>query len=197
MPARSKLSPEQWAEAQRLRAGGAAWSEIAACFGLHPASMRRRAHQEAWFTPAEAVYAPSRRSGTASSSTAGIRSRLAQRLYKVIECNIKMMELRMTRQLQAQLQAHASDPDSAAPPAPGKDERESLAALIESINNVTEMAAEPAPAAGGRRKSAVPVNPELAALSDDVDPDGLAIASEKDALRRDIAERLAKLFPQS
>jgi len=193
MPARSKLSPDQWAEVRRLRAGGAAWVEIGARFGLHEASVRRRARNEGWFTPAEAAGWPSGNSGKASPATAGVRTRLAQRLYKVIECNIKMMELRMTRQLRA----HESDPDGAAPPAPGKDERESFAALIDSINKVTEMASEPAPAAGGTRKPAVAVDPGLAAHSDDIDPDGLALASEKDALCRDIAERLAKIFPPS
>jgi hypothetical protein len=201
MPARSKLSPEQWAEARRLRADGATWVEIAAQFTIHATSVRKRALREGWWTPEQARGAPPGTLRAASPSTAGIRGRLAQRLYKVIECNIRMMELRMTKQLQAHLQAHENDPDGAAPPAPGKDERESFAALIESINKVTEMASEPAPAAAGpvvgKRKSAVPVNPGLAALSDDVDPDGLAIASEKDALRREIAERLEKIFPPS
>lgn len=192
MPAPSKLSPEQWAEARRLRADGTVWVEIGAQLGLHETSVRKRARREGWSTPAEARGAPAGTPRIASPATAGIRSRLAQRLYKVIECKIRMMELRMIKQLQA----HECDPD-AAPPAPTKDESESFAALIESINKVTEMASEPAPVVGGRRKSAVPVNPELTALSDDIEPDGLAAASEKDALRRDIAERLAKIFPAS
>jgi hypothetical protein len=95
------------------------------------------------------------------------------------------------------LQVQESDPDGAAPPAPAKDERESFAALIDSINQVTEMASEPAPAADGRRRTASrAVNPELTALSDDIDPDGLAIASEKDDFRRELAEHLGKMFPK-
>ena len=75
-----------------------------------------------------------------------------------------------------QLQAHESDPDGAVPPAHTKDERDSFAALIDSINQVTEMASEPAPAADGRRTTATgAINPELTALSDDIDPDGLAV----------------------
>ena len=74
-----------------------------------------------------------------------------------------------------------------------KDQRDGFAALIESINQVTEMASEPA-AADGRRRSA---NPELTRLSSDIDPDALAAASEKDAFRREIAERLEKLFPKA
>ena len=75
-----------------------------------------------------------------------------------------MMELRMIKQLQAQ----ENDPDASVPPAPGKDERENFAALIDSINKVTEMASESAPAANGRRRTATAtgaINPELTALS--------------------------------
>jgi hypothetical protein len=52
------------------------------------------------------------------------------------------------------------------------------------------MASEPASAANGGRKSAV--NPELTALSDELDAAGLAEASEKDAERARLAEQLAK-----
>jgi hypothetical protein len=153
-----------------------------------------RARKDAWPKPARAAAAERRRrAGVGSPLTAGVRSRLAQRLYKVIEFRIRTMELRMYKQLVC----YERDPDGSIPPAPTKDERESFAALIESINQVTEMASEPAPATAGRRKPAVPVDPSLAALSDDADPDGLAIASEKDALRREIAERLEKIFPPS
>jgi len=101
-----------------------------------------------------------------------------------------MMELHM----QKQLEAYAKTDAGIEPPLTTKDQRDTFAALIESINQVTEMASEPAPAADGRRKFA---NPELTRLSADIDPDGLAIASEKDALRAELAERLGKLFPQS
>jgi hypothetical protein len=97
------------------------------------------------------------------------------------------------------LQAQESDPDAGVPPAPAKDERENFAALIDSINKVTEMASEPAPAAHGRRRTATAAgagNPELSALSDDIEPDGLAIASEKDQYRRELAEHLARMFPK-
>jgi hypothetical protein len=52
------------------------------------------------------------------------------------------------------------------------------------------MASDPASAADGRRKSAT--NPELTALSDDIDPDGLAAASAKDQQRAELARQLAK-----
>jgi hypothetical protein len=188
----SKLSPEQWAEARLLRAGGAIYPEIARRYGVTAPTIGNRARRECWPTPGDAQGGARAKAGAASPATAGIRGRLAQRLYKVIECKIKLMELRMTKQLQA----HERDPEGI-PPAPTKDERDGFAALIDSINKVTEMASEPASATGGRRKSAVPVDPGLAALSDDADPDGLALASEKDALCREIAERLAKIFPPS
>ena len=97
--------------------------------------------------------------------------------------------------MKKQLDAYEQSPDKTEPPVVTKEERESFAALIEQINQVTEMASEPALAADGRRKSAS-INPELTALSDDIDTAGLAVASEKDDLRAELAERLGKLFPQ-
>ena len=180
-----------------MRAGGATYPDIAAHLGVSDDTVGRRARGEGWST-ASPPTAPRRgKRGSASPGTAGIRSRLAQRLYKVIEFRIRMMELRMHKQLEAQLQSDGHDPDGAVPPAPTKDERDSFAALIESINQVTEMASEPAPAADGRRRTATgAINPELTALSDDIDPDGLAVASEKDQFRRELAEHLGKMFPK-
>jgi hypothetical protein len=202
----SKLSPEQWAEARSLRAGGATYPQIAARFGLSPRTVSDRARREGWSTAAPAAAAPVRpRAGTASRGTAAIRSRLALRLYNVIECRIRLMEMRMQRQLQAHTQADGPGPDAgigaSIPPPPTKDERDSFAALIASINQVTEMASDPAPAADGRRTTAAraaarSVNPELTALSDDLDPDGLAAASQKDEYRRELAEHLGRMFPK-
>jgi hypothetical protein len=199
----SKLSPEQWAEVRRLRAGGATFPKLAARFGLSARTIGARARREGWSTAAPAAAAPGRRrAAPASPGTAGIRSRLALRLYNVIECRIRLMEMRMQKQLQAHMQVDGSGPDSSTgaslPPPPTKEERDSFAALIESINQVTEMASDPAPAADGRRTTATrATNPELTALSDDIDPDGLAAASEKDEYRRELAEHLAKMFPKS
>jgi hypothetical protein len=190
----SKLSPGQWAEARRLRAGGMTYEAVAQHFGICVSTVSGRARKEGWPLPAGDARADGPRrtkAGPPPPGTAGIRGRLALRLYKVIEFRIRMMELRMMKQLQALSEAQ-SDSEGGVPPPPTKDERESFAALIESINQVTEMASEPAPAAGGRRKSAI--NPELAALSDDIDPDGLAVASAKDDYRRELAEHLGKMF---
>jgi hypothetical protein len=189
----SKLSPEQWAEARRMRADGANCVDIGRHVGLAASTIRARAQKEGWPSPSgRPATSLGPKAAPASPGTAGIRSRLAQRLYKVIDCRIRLMEMRM----QKQLEAHERDPDGPVPPAHTKDERDSFAALIDSINQVTEMASDPAPAADGRRRTATgAVNPELTALSDDIDASGLAAASEKDALRREIAERLAKIFP--
>ena len=203
----SKLSPEQWAEARSMRARGGSYDDIASRFALNVATVRRRAHNEGWPMPSDAKSAPAnagariplqrgRPARRPSPGTASIRSRLALRLYAVLECKIRMMELRMVRELQAHEQA-----DGDALPPPIADERESFAALIASINQVTEMASEPATAPDGRTKSAAgsardAINPELTALSTDIDPGGLAVASAKDNFRRDLAEHLAKMFPK-
>ena len=197
----SKLSPEQWAEAKRLRTGGVSYERIAAQVGIGASAISRRSRKECWPSSAPtrpALTAPRRaRAGRASPTTALIRSRLALRLYAVIECKIRMMELRMIKELQAHEDAHGRSDSDGLPPPPIKDERESFAALIDSINQVTEMASEPAPATDGRRRAAAgAVNPELTALSADIDPDGLAVASEKDNFRRELAEHLGKMFPK-
>ncbi len=112
----SKLSPEQWAEARRMRADGALYAEIAERLGMSIHTIGHRARQEGWPSPTRP---PSRaaRARPASPATASVRSRLAQRLYRVIEFKIKLMELRMIKQLQA----HENDPDGAPPPPPTKD----------------------------------------------------------------------------
>ncbi len=193
----SKLSPEQWGEIRRLRAGGTGDAELAQRYGISATTIRKRAGREGWGSPAglAGAMAPRAALGRASPATVSIRSRLALRLYSVIECKIRMMELRMIKELQAHERAHA---DSDAPPPPISDVRESFAGLIDSIKQVTVMASEPATANDGRGRAARggATNPELTALSGDIDPDGLAIASEKDNFRREIAERLGRMFPK-
>jgi hypothetical protein len=170
-----------------LRADGETFAAIARRFGLKSEAVSQRARKEAWSSPAGAT---SRRAQPRrpSPATADIRRELARRLFSVIAVRIRMMELYMHKQLEAY---ETSDAGSE-PPVTTRDQREAFAALVDSINQVTEMASEPA-AADGRRKGA---NPELARLGSDIDPDALAAASEKDAFRREIAERLEKLFPK-
>jgi hypothetical protein len=185
----SKLSPAEWAEARRLRAGGESLAAIARRFGHTPEAVRQRARREAWPAPADAAAGRRARARRPSPATADIRRELARRLFSVIAIRIRMMELHMHKQLEAYEKGDAGTE----PPVTTRDQREGFAALIDSINQVTEMASEPAAAADGRRTGA---NPELTQLSSDIDPDGLAAASEKDGFRREIAERLGKLFPR-
>jgi hypothetical protein len=184
-----KYTPEQWAEARRLRADGVNFRVIAERVGFRsPVSLAERARKEGWPAANAAQHkTPGRR---VSPATADIRRALAQRLYRLIDLNIRKMEMRM----QKELEEHKHAPPGAEPPVVTHEDRESFAAIIESINQVTEMASEPASAAEGGRKFAV--NPELTALSDDIDAAGLAAASEKDQFRRELAEHLGKMFPK-
>jgi hypothetical protein len=184
----SKLSPEQWAEVRRLRAKGASFADLGRRFGVTASCISQCARKQGWAS-ADSVAGAARPAGARarvpSPATANIRNRLALRLYRIIEIQISTLELRMTKDLEAQQQAL----DAGEPPPPIEDRRESFAALIEQINHVTEMTSEPASAANGGRKS---INPELTALSDEIDPAALAEASEKDAKRARLAEQLAK-----
>jgi hypothetical protein len=186
----SKLSPDQWAEARRLRASGQSLAAIARRFGLKRNAVGRRARQEGWSSPT--VGPAGARKGKPprpSPVAAEIRAELARRLFGVIAVRTRMMELSMQKKL------HGRETDEAGTDRPlwTKDEREAFAALIADIKQVMEIAPEPAAAADGRTGTA---DPELAALSSDIDPDGLAAASEKAALGAELAEHLGKLFPQ-
>jgi hypothetical protein len=188
----TKLSPDQWAEARSLRAAGQSCAAIARRFGLTANAVRRRARREAWPSSAATLAAAGRkaRAGRPSPATAEILSELARRLFSVIAVKIRIKELYMHKQLEAYQKSDAGID----PPVTAKDQHADFAALIESIKQVTEIDSEPSAIADGRRTGA---NPELTRLSSDIDPDGLAVASEKDAFRREIAERLEKLFPKA
>jgi transposase-like protein len=192
----SKLNPEQWAEARRLYAAGQSCAAIARRFGLNAETVRSRVRKEAWLA-ASATSSPlapasgkrAKAGARPSAATAGIRAELARRLLSVIAVQIRMKEIYMMKQLEA----YQRDDAGIEPPVQPKDQHADFAALIESIKQVTEIDSEPAATADGRRGG---INPELTRLSTDIDPDGLAAASEKDAFRRDIAERLGKLLPK-
>lgn len=189
----AKYTPEQWAEARHLRGEGLTFRAIAKSLGFgSPATVSRCARREGWWgdeTTGTTGLAKSK-PRAASPATAQIRRTLALRLFCFIEFEIRMKELHMKKQLDV----YAQSPAGTEPPAVTREQRESFAALIEQINQVTEMASEPAPAVDGRRKSAK-LNPELTALSADIDADALDAASEKDNLRAEIADKLEKLVP--
>ena len=196
----AKYTLDQWAEARRLRAEGLAFRVIAERVGfVRDSTVARRASKEGWSSPAAAASAiatgarvgrspvPPAAGKRPSPAPARSRRSLATRLYGVFELEIRMKELSMKKRLQSYRQAAPG----AEPPAVTEEERASFASLIEQINQVTEMASEPALAADGRRKSAT-INPELTALSDDIDAGALAAASEKDESRERLAQQLAK-----
>jgi len=194
MPAPAKYTLAQWAEARRLCADGQPFSRIAERLGfVSPGTISRRARNEGWLPVAGAKPAKARARGLRNLAPAAARSRsiLVQRLYGFMDLELRTLELSMKKKLDAY--ETSSDTE---PPTVSDKERTSFAALIDNINKVTEMASEPALAADGRRKSAS-FNPELTALSDDIDADALGAASEKDNLRREIADELEKLVPKA
>ena len=188
----TKYSPEQWAEARRLRADGLTFVDIAQRLGFATSNtLSAQFRKKGWIGARGKTVAGAAKSkgSKPSPATVSIRRTLAVRLYTYVELQITMMELRMKKRLDA----YANAPAGTELPPFTKSDVDEFAALIQQIHQVTEMASEPASAAAGGRKSAT--NPELTALSSDLDADGLAIASEKDHFRRDIAEQLGKLLP--
>jgi transposase-like protein len=177
----SHLTPESWAEARRLRAEGASLAAIAKRLGIARSTLGYRAHKEDWPSPARAPApdAPSPRRLPrlpASAATSVVRRSLVRRLYRVMDTKLKLMELRMHKQLQDTQQ----DKETDIPPTDDDREMRQLGALIKTIDQVTELEADASPA-GGRARSG----------------DAEARASEADAFRREIAERIEKLIPPS
>jgi hypothetical protein len=179
----SPLSPEQWAEARRLRAEGATFVAIAAQIGLQPATVARRAGREGWPRPAAAPTTgsadPARRRPKARpdpNDTAARRRGLAARLYKVMDLMLELMELRLERQLEQARQAEGE-----IPPGDAEKDMRQLAATMKSIEQATELDPDRQRDADGGAKSS----------------DAAQRASEADALRREIAERIEKLIPPS
>lgn len=132
----AKYSTDQWAEARRLRAEGLSYAAIAQRVGFKTAtSISARARKEGWSgsentgvaalasVASVAALAKGKPRG-ASPATAPIRRALALRLYTFIEFEIRMMELRMKKQLDA----YEQSPDDKEPPVVTKEQRESFAA---------------------------------------------------------------------
>jgi hypothetical protein len=188
----AKLSPEQWAEARRQRAEGASYVEIAARFGVTPGWIGQCARRQGWPSRGRTAGAKPARGKTRAPSpaTADTRRQLVHRFYRILDLEGRMMELRMTKELDA----HDNSDDPALPALPSEEHCRCFASLIERFKQVTEMDSEPASAANGGRKS---INPELTALSDELDAAAIAAASEKDNLRRELAESLGALFQKS
>lgn len=185
----NKYPDRQWANARRLRTEGLSLAAVAERAGIALGTLTKRARKERWEIAGGKRRAVPR---TVAVPPAAARARLAlvQGLYTYMDLELRALELNMKHKLDA----FEKSPD-AQPPIVTEAERASFAALIDNINKVTEIASEPAIAADGRRKSAT-LNPELTALSDELDADAFASASQKDELRREIADKLEKLVPK-
>ncbi len=188
MPYTSKLTPEQWAEARRLRAEGAPFDDLAARYGLRKDTIARRARRECWPSlepPARTAAPRARFRSTAlappSAAAAAIVCRsLKPRLMNIMDIQAKLTELRMQQQLNNALEGCLEGK-----PVPGTVEEgdkvfRHVATASKTIEQVTEI--DPERASPIRR----------GALSTTA-----ASASEADAFRREIAERIEKLIPPS
>ncbi len=180
----SKLSPEHWAEARRLRAEGATLTAIAARFGVNLTTIGVRARKEGWASPTATpgATASARTAKTSSQpvATVGIRRRLTHRLYNIMDLKLELMELRMHKQLKDAKKAIKQD--GAEIPA-GDEEKDTrhLATFIKTIDQATELDPDRARDADGGATNR----------------DAEARASEADAFRREIAQRIEKLVPPS
>jgi hypothetical protein len=165
------LSPEQWAEARRLRVEGASYAAVGRQLGVSGDTIAKRAHREGWPAPAGARTAPK-----LPADTAAVRRRLMHRLYRVMDLKLELMELRMQKQLK---QAKKKDGDI--PATDDEKDMRPLATVMKTIEQATELDPDLDRAAGGGARGS----------------DSQARASEADAFRREIAERIEKLIPPS
>jgi hypothetical protein len=97
---KSRLTPEQWAEARRLRAEGATFAAIGAQLGISPSTIVNRARSEGWPPPASSVGGARRSSRPMPlpADTAAVRRALMHRLYALMGLSLEMTELRMQKQ---------------------------------------------------------------------------------------------------
>jgi hypothetical protein len=175
---KSKLTPAQWAEARRARAEGASFAALAARYGLRAQTICKRARAEGWLRPrpADASPAPAPR-GTvraASASAALARRALARRLYNLIDIRVRLLEQHLQRRL--------TEDGEGGGLMPLDGERELFAALIDNINQVTELESDADRDPGGSERH-----------NRGGRGDAGTETSEEDAFRRKMADRVAKL----
>jgi hypothetical protein len=171
---KSLLTPEQWAEARRLRGEGATFVAIGKQFAVDKNTISSRARRDGWPSPTKTSSKPK---ASVPADTADVRRGLARRVYRVMDLNLSLMELRMEKQLkQAKKQRDGDMPAGDVE----KDMRQ-LAATMKTIEQATEL------------------DPDLHRSADGgARPEGArAGASEAEAFHREIAERLGKLIPPS
>ena len=171
---RPPLTPEQWAQARHLRDGGATFAAIAREIGAHEFHHRQPRPPARL---AQACWLPARRSARhgafhRTESIADIRRSVLTRYYRVMNLNLELMELHMKKQVKDAKKRGADlasiDPDKHMRP---------MTAVTKSLSQAKELDSDLDRAAGGGPTSS---NPDSA-------------ASEEEAFRREIAERLEKL----
>jgi hypothetical protein len=176
MKFKSLLTPEQWVEARRLRAEGASFDALGKQFGVAHSTIAHRARKEGWSSPSgsPSTRAPAKSKAAAPDDTTQMRRMLARRVYSVMNLNLALMELRMQKQLK-----DAKKKDADIPAIDAEKEMRNLAGVMKTLEQTTELDPDRhAHADGGAKFS-----------------DAAARASEADARRREIAERLEGIVP--
>ena len=174
---KSLLTPEQWAEARRLRIEGATFVALGKQFGVTASAINRHARQEGWSSPGGSrSQARAKSDATPTADTTEMRRTLARRVYRVMNLNLELMELRMQKQLK-----DAKKRDADIPAIDAEKEMRHLAGVMKTLEQTTELDPDRTRAADGGAKSS----------------DAQSRASEADARRREIAERLAGIVPPS
>jgi hypothetical protein len=175
---RPPLTPELWAQARRLREQGATFAAIAQQIGAARTTIVYRAGKEGWAMAAGVPARAARIAGAAPSaqSTIEMRRDLARRFYRVMGLNLELMELHMTKKVR-----EAKKRGGAVADIDTEQQMRPMAVALKGIDQVKEL------------------DPDFNRLVDggpiSIDPD--AAASEADAVRSEIAQRLEKLLPPS
>ena len=177
-----RLTPEQWAQARRLRAAGATFAVIGKELGISASTIVNRARSEGWPSPAGTTRRckPRPKPAPLPADTAQVRRSLMHRLYALLDYNLEMMELRMQKQLK-EARRHAGSNDDTLPAGVDEEGMRQLANTMKTIEQAKEL------------------DPDLHRSADGGErPAGAqAGASEAEAFHREIAERLGKLIPPS
>jgi hypothetical protein len=190
----SKLSAEQWAEARRMRMQGTPFKTLAQRFGISQKALRTLSSRHGWPSPQATVHAgsalnPVSYGSRLPQSTNHVRRLLARRLFRILDIELTLMELRMKKSLdEADASGKASAAGSSKPVGVGAVDVPRLESIIKTINSVTELEADTDPRSRSGAKLADGGKSQSGAA-------GHATPSEADVFRREIAERVEKLIP--
>jgi hypothetical protein len=193
VPFVSKLSSEQWAEARHQRMQGTPFKTLAERFGVSQKALRTRSSRHGWPSPKAAVHAgsaptPASYGSRLPQSTNHVRRVLARRLFRILDIELTLMELRMKKSLdEVDASGKASAAESSTPIAADAVDVPRLDSIIKTINSVTELEADTDPRSRSGAKLADGGKSQSGAAR--------AAPSEADSFRREIAERVEKLIP--